>query len=159
MTEIPALALLAGGIWLWAVSAPVQNRVRGGVGRRSCSGYVPDAARRAVHASAPSPCWRCGWSRPGRFDRAAAALAIATLVTAVVAFLHVGRFAWSYFASNWDRHAHAVALRRAAGGRSCWRWSPLLAARRRRAVDGFLDRHTTRDRDRESRSSRPAASR
>ena len=31
MTEIPALALLAGGIWFWAVAAPARATYAAGV--------------------------------------------------------------------------------------------------------------------------------
>jgi hypothetical protein len=65
---------------------------------------------------------------------------MATLVTALVAFLHVARFAWGYFHSNWDQHAHLVAFT-APAAVLVLALLAFLAARRRAGVDGFLTRH------------------
>ena len=140
MTELPALAMLAGGIWLWAVSAPVQNAygaATAGVLLGLTFLYRPDGLF-TLAAVALLAVWLVV---TGRFGRAAWALAIATLVTAIVAFLHIARFAWGYFTSNWDRHAHAVAYV-APLALLALALVAVLAARRRRTVDAFLDRHT-----------------
>ena len=49
MTEIPALALLAGGIWFWAVASAGPCDLRRRRGRLPARTDVPDAARRPVH--------------------------------------------------------------------------------------------------------------
>ena len=140
MTELPALAMLAGGIWLWAVSAPVQNAygaATAGVLLGLTFLYRPDGLF-TLAAVALLAVWLVV---TGRFGRAAWALTIATLATAIVAFVHIARFAWGYFASNWDRHAHAVAYV-APLALVALALVAVLAARRRRSVDAFLDRHT-----------------
>ena len=140
MTELPALAMLAGGIWLWAVSAPVQNAygaATAGVLLGLTFLYRPDGLF-TLAAVALLAVWLVV---TGRFGRAAWALTIATLATAIVAFVHIARFAWGYFTSNWDRHAHAVAYV-APLALIALALVAVLAARRRRSVDAFLDRHT-----------------
>ena len=139
MTEIPALALLAGGIWLWAVAAPARATYAAGV-----AGFLlgltflmrPDGLF-TVGAVALLAAWLLA---TGRFDRPARALVLATAVTAAVTFAHVGRFAWTYFAGNWERHAHAVAIA-APVVAVVLAVVALVAARRRAAVDGMLRRH------------------
>ena len=77
MTEIPALALLAGGIWLWAVAAPARPRTAAGV-----AGFLlgltflmrPDGLF-TVGAVALLAAWLLA---TGRFDRPARALVLAT---------------------------------------------------------------------------------
>ena len=89
MTEIPALALLAGGIWLWAVAAPARATYAAGV-----AGFLlgltflmrPDGLF-TVGAVALLAAWLLA---TGRFDRTARALVLATAVTAAVTFAHVG---------------------------------------------------------------------
>jgi hypothetical protein len=139
MTELPALAMLAGGIWLWAVSAPAQNAYGAGTAGVLLGLtflYRPDGLF-TLAAVALLAVWLVV---TGRFGRAAWALTLATLVTAIVAFLHIARFAWGYFTSNWDRHAHAVAYV-APAALLVLAVIALLAARRRRAVEAFLERH------------------
>ena len=139
MTEIPALALLAGGIWLWAVAAPARATYAAGV-----AGFLlgltflmrPDGLF-TVGAVALLAAWLLA---TGRFDRTARALVLATAVTAALTFAHVGRFAWTYFAGNWERHAHAVAIA-APVAAVVLAAITLVAARRRAAVDGLLRRH------------------
>ncbi len=141
MTEIPALALLAGGIWFWAVAAPPRATYAAGV-----AGFLlgltflmrPDGLF-TVGAVAVLAAWLLA---TGRFDRAARAMVLATMVTATVTFAHVGRFAWTYFAGNWERHAHAVAIA-APVAALVLAVIALMAARRRAAVDGALRRHQT----------------
>ena len=139
MTELPALAMLAGGIWLWAVSAPVQNAygaATAGVLLGLTFLYRPDGLF-TLAAVALLAVWLVV---TGRFGRAAWALTIATLATAIVAFVHIARFAWGYFTSNWDKHAHAVAYV-APLALLALALVAVVAARRRRSVDAFLDRH------------------
>jgi hypothetical protein len=76
----------------------------------------------------------------GRFDRTAGALLAATAATTAVTFAHVGRFAWTYFAGNWDRHAHAVAITAPVAAVAV-AVAALVAARRRAAVDDALEHH------------------
>jgi hypothetical protein len=139
MTELPALAMLAGGLWLWAVSAPVQNAYGAGTAGVLLGLtflYRPDGLF-TLAAVALLAVWLV---LTGRFGRAAWALTIATLVTAIVAFLHVARFAWSYFTSNWDKHAHAVAYV-APLALLVLALLAVAASRNRRPVDAWLDRH------------------
>ena len=139
MTEVPALALLAGGIWLWAVAAPARATYAAGV-----AGFLlgltflmrPDGLF-TVGAVALLAAWLLA---TGRLDRPARALVLVTLATAVVTFAHIGRFAWTYFAGNWDRHAHAVAIAAPAAALAVAAIA-LVAARRRAAMDGVLQRH------------------
>jgi hypothetical protein len=139
MTELLALALLAGGIWLWALAAPAQNAygaATAGVLLGLTFLVRPDGLF-TLAAVALLAAWLVV---TGRFGRAAWALTLATLGTAVVAALHVARFAWGYFHSNWDQHAHLVAYT-APAAVLVLALLAFLAARRRAAVDGFLDRH------------------
>ena len=139
MTEVPALALLAGGIWFWAVAAPARATYAAGV-----AGFLlgltflmrPDGLF-TVGAVALLAAWLLAI---GRFDRAAAALVATTAVTSAVTFLHVWRFAWTYFAGNWERHAHAVAIAAPIAAVAIAAIA-VVAARRRAAVDGMLARH------------------
>ena len=105
----------------------------------SCSGYVPDRPDGlfTVGAVALLAAWLLAI---GRFDRAAAALVATTAVTSALTFLHVWRFAWTYFAGNWERHAHAVAIA-APIAAIVIAAVAVVAARRRAAVDGALARH------------------
>ena len=139
MTEVPALALLAGGIWFWAVAAPARATYAAGV-----AGFLlgltflmrPDGLF-TVGAVALLAAWLLA---VGRFDRAAAALVATTAVTSALTFLHVWRFAWTYFAGNWERHAHAVAIA-APIAAIVIAAVAVVAARRRATVDGALARH------------------
>jgi hypothetical protein len=136
MTEIPALALLAGGIWLWAVAAPARATYAAGV-----AGFLlgltflmrPDGLF-TVGAVVLLAAWLFA---TGRLDRTARALLLATLATGAIAFAHVGRYAWTYFAGNWERHAHAVAVA-APVAAILIAAAALLAHRRRAAVDRTL---------------------
>jgi hypothetical protein len=139
MTEIPALALLSGGVWLWAVAAPARAAYTAGV-----AGFLlgltflmrPDGLF-TVGAVALLAAWLLA---TGRLDRAARALVLATIATAAITFAHVGRYSWTYFAGNWDRHAHAVAVAAPIAALAVAAGT-LVAARRRAAVDGVLQRH------------------
>jgi hypothetical protein len=139
MTELPALAMLAGGIWLWAIAAPAQDAYAAAV-----AGFLlgmtfllrPDGLF-TLAAVLLLAIWLIV---VGRFGRAAWGLTLATLVTGVVAFLHVARFAWGYFSSNWERHGHAVVLV-VPLALVLLAVVALLAARSRRSVDAFLERH------------------
>jgi hypothetical protein len=139
MTEIPALALLAGGIWLWAVAAPARATYAAGV-----AGFLlgltflmrPDGLF-TVGAVVLLAAWLFA---TGRLDRTARALVLATLATGAIAFAHVGRYAWTYFAGNWERHAHAVAVA-APVAAILIAAAALLAHRRQAAVDRTLHRN------------------
>ena len=139
MTELPALAMLAGGIWLWTIAAPAQSAYGGAV-----AGFLlgltfllrPDGLF-TLAAVLLLAIWLVV---VGRFGRAAWGLTIATLVTGVVAFLHIARFAWGYFSSNWERHGHAVVLV-APLALVVLGLVAVLAARSRRPLDAFGDRH------------------
>ena len=162
MTEIPALALLAGGIWLWAVAAPARATYAAGVAGVPARPDVPDAARRAVHASAPSRCWRRGCSPTGRFDRAAARAGAGDRRHG-----RASRSSTSGGSRGRTSPATGSATRtrsrsRRRWRRSCWRWSRCWPRAAGAAVDGMLGATSATDRprarDRRGRRARAAAS-
>lgn len=139
MTEVPALAMLAGGIWAWAVAAearaPYLAAVAGGLLGMTFL-LRPDGLF-TLAAVGLLAAWLVA---TGRFDRTAGALVGATAVTGALTFVHVARFAWTYFAGNWERHAHAVAIAAPLAAVAV-AVAAALAARRRRSVDAWLARH------------------